>query len=149
MDETPTEEIKAEEVKTEEAAGVAKAPEPEQAAATPAAPPPVESPPAPPRSPSKQNWMLIALIAVSVIALLLLATTICLAVVGEGRFHRGGERFEKSGQRNWGPMMNRDGGGWRGCPWLQKNQNGKVQPPLPTPTPTPQTQPTPPSGQSP
>jgi len=71
MDEAPTEEMKAEETKPED-----KAPEAAPAPAeTPPAPPAVESPAAPPRPPRKENWLLIALIAVSIIAVLLLVST--------------------------------------------------------------------------
>lgn len=142
MDEAPTEEMKAEETKPED-----KAPEAAPAPAeTPPAPPAVESPAAPPRPPRKENWLLIALIAVSIIAVLLLVSTICLAVFNEGGCRRG-ERFEMMEQRmQRGPMMNRDGGGRRGSPWLQEDQNGRVLPPQTIPTPPPQSQPTPPSG---
>jgi hypothetical protein len=159
MDEAPTEEIKAEETKPEESATEDKAPEEKPAAEEttaadekPPAPPAVESPPTGVKPPAKHNWTLIALIAVSIVAILLLAATISMGVTGGGwEHHKGFKKFERSegGQMFRGPMMNRDGGGWRGCPLLQKDQNGKVQPPQATPTPTPQTQPAPPSGQSP
>jgi hypothetical protein len=140
MDEAPTEEIKAEETKPEESATEDKAPEEKPAAEEttaadekPPAPPAVESPPTGVKPPAKHNWTLIALIAVSIVAILLLAATISMGVTGGGwEHHKGFKKFERSegGQMFRGPMMNRDGGGWRGCPLLQKDTAGAAVRPV-------------------
>ncbi len=104
----------------------------------------VEAQPAPAEKVTKKdrNWTLIALIAVSVIAVLLLAATICLAVNGD--FGHDG-RFERFGRPPGpGPMMRQwDGQGqWREGPppWRQQQQGqedtgGQDQPQQSAPTP--------------
>ncbi|MCJ7745681.1 MAG: hypothetical protein MUP40_05260 [Actinobacteria bacterium] len=113
--------------------------------------PPAENPPAD-RPPGKRNWILIALIAVSCVAVLLFASTITLAVTGGCGHHGGHERFERPDNGRMGPMHGRGEGGLRdGSPWRQKNQgnqNKQAQPPQRQPTPqSSQTQPAPPPGQ--
>lgn len=74
-----------------------------------AGPPTVGNPPA--GSLTKQrNWTLIALIAVSCVALLLLGSTITLAVVGDFGGRKAGLRFERPGGPDVGPMQGPDGG---------------------------------------
>lgn len=125
----------------DEKAGEEKAPD----AATekvPAAPgaQAAEYPPAPADKPPKKdnNWTLIALIAVSVVALLLLIATIGLAVTGDFGHNRRFERFERPGGQP-GPMMRFRGEGQRqdGPPWQQRNQDngaGQNQPQQSAPT---------------
>lgn len=83
----------------------------------------VESPPAPVGKPHKKNGngILIALVAVSVVAVLLLAATICLAVTGD--FGRDG-RFEMFEGRPGPPMMRRQPPGQRqdGTPRWRQDQ---------------------------
>lgn len=114
----------------DEKAGEEKAPE---AAAEKAPTAPADKPPR-----KDNNWTLIALIAVSVVALLLLIATIGLAVTGDFGHNRGFERFERPGGKP-GPMMRFKGEGQQqGRPqWQQQNQdNGaeqkQPQPPAPT-----------------
>ncbi len=84
---------------------------------------PVEEKAAEEKPPRKErNWTLIALIAVSIIAVLLLAATIGLAVTGDCDHHGRCDRFERPGGP--GPMMR-----WRdnaqrqgGPPWQQQGQ---------------------------
>lgn len=85
------------------------APEEKPVEVAPAAgPPPVEAPTVenPPAGspPKKRNWTFIALIAVSCVALLLLGSTITLAVVGDFGCQKGGFRFERPDLRDMGPM---------------------------------------------
>lgn len=97
----------------------ASQPEPETVAAAPEPPaggvPGVGSPPAA-GPPKKRNWMLIALIAVSCAALLLLGSTITLAVVGDfGGGRKAGFRFDRPDGLNRAPMEAPDGANCR-CP---------------------------------
>ena len=113
-----------------------------------------EKPPEGGKPPRKLNWMLIALIAVSCVAVLLFASTITLAVTGGCGHHGGHERFERPDNGRMGPLHGRGEGGLRdGPPWRQKNQgnqNKQAQPPQTQPTPqSSQTQPGPPPGQGP
>lgn len=121
----------------EEKAGEEEAPG-TAAETTPAAP--ADKPPL-----KANNWMLIALIAVSVVALLLFIATIGLAVTGDFCHNRGCDRFERPG-RPPGPMMRfRGEGRWQeGPPWQQPDQedgSGQNQPQQSAPT-------APPGGQS-
>ena len=111
-----------------------------------------ERPPEGGKTPRKQNWMLIALIAVSCVAVLLLAATITLAVTeGCGRY-RGHERFERPGNGRMGPMWGPRERRWRdklpGLPENSGTQNQQAQPLQTQPAPqSSQTQP--PAGQGP
>ena len=105
------------------------APEEKPVGAAPAAgPPTVEAPTAenPPAAspPNKRNWTLIALIAVSCVALLLLGSTITLAVVGDFGGQKGGFRFERPGLRDMGPMRGPGDGRLPERPLRQWNNRG-------------------------
>jgi len=114
--------------------------------------PPV--PPAPPAEPyynrplKKKDWMLFALIAVSVIAVLLLAATIALAV---GSCDRNGRRFgnQMQNKRFFGDQQQQQGN--QGMPrfrYTPRNQGQLSQPQAPQTSPSaPQLAPAP--GQSP
>lgn len=111
-----------------------------------------EKPPEGGKPPRKLNWMLIALIAVSCVAVLLLAATITLAVTEGCSYHRGHKRFERPDNGRMGPMWGPGERRWRdGFPGPQENsgtQNQQVQPPQTQPAPqSSQTQP--PAGQGP
>ncbi len=96
------------------------------------------------KSPSKPNWMLIALIVVSCIAVLLLAATITLGVTGGACHHGRCEKSEKFGRRQKGRMHQRGEGGWRdGYPWQQNpgDKGQQAQPPQTQPVQPPQSQP--------
>lgn len=111
-----------------------------------------EKPPTGGKPPRKLNWMLIALIAVSCVALLLLAATITLAVT-EGCGHHGGhERFKRFGEGRMGPMGGPGERPWRhefpGPPESSATQN--QQAPTPQTPPAPLAPPAqPPAGQGP
>lgn len=80
----------------------------------------------PPTNPRGNNWMLIALIAVSSVALLLLASTITLAVVGD--FGGRGRGFKM--ERNFCPMHGPEGGnppGRRDRQWRREESPDRRQ----------------------
>ena len=97
-----------------------------------------KAPDAPAGKPPRKdnNWTLIALIAVSVVALLLFIAVIGLAATGDFCHNRRCDRFERFEGRP-GPMMRFRGEGQRqdgppewqnGPPWQQRNQdNGAEQ----------------------
>ncbi len=100
---------------------------PAEKAATEEIPPVAEKPPAEAPAAVKQhvkhNWMLIALIAVSCVAVFLLIVTLALGA-GLAFNHERGGRFEEFGRRQMGgPMMRGYGEGGRrqGSPWLQQS----------------------------
>jgi hypothetical protein len=97
---------------------------------------------------TKLNWTLIALIAVSCVAVLLLAATITLAVTGGCGRRWGHERFEKFGKGRMGPMWGPGEQRWReglpGQPNSSATQNPQAQPGAPQ-----QAQPVPVPGQGP
>jgi hypothetical protein len=63
--------------------------------------------------PSKQhNWTLIALVAVSILAVLLLASTIVMAVAGDFPCHNGKAGWERQGRQGMGHMQG-EGNQWR------------------------------------
>jgi len=145
MDETPTGGKPPEKAESEATAEI-KADATSQAA-TPA--PPV--PPAPPAEPyynrplKKKDWMLFALIAVSVIAVLLLAATISLAVVGGHGCRMRGQQFEN--QRPFG-NPNQGNQGMPRYRFAPRDQGQQGQPQVPQTTPA-VPQPAPAPGQSP
>jgi len=103
------------------------------------------------RPPGKLNWMLIALIAVSCVAVLLLAATVTLAVKG-GCGHRGcSERSERFGDGRMCPMRGPGESRWReGFPGPPENPGNQQQAQPPQIPPAPQSSQTqPPAGQGP
>ena len=79
------------------------------------------------KAPKKdRNWMQVALIAVSIVAVLLLIATICLAVTGDFGHHG---RFDRFGGPPGRMMRGRGGGQFQDGPrWQQRNQdNGAGQ----------------------
>ena len=148
MDETPTGGKPPEKAESEATAEL-------KAEGTGQAPPPAHTvPPPPPEEPyynrplQKRDWMLFALIAVSVIAVLLLAATISLAVVSRDGRGCGGCRQQFENQR---PFGNPNSPGNQGMPRYRfahrdKGQQGQPEAPQTTPS-VPQPAPAP--GQSP
>ena len=109
---------------------------------TPAAPvAPVETaPPVSGKIPVKRNWTRIALVAVSIVAILLLASTITLAVLGDFGGHHGPEAPSRIGNQPIGPMQGQGYSGQQQTrPVNPGNRNGQTDQ---------QTQPSPPESQS-
>ena len=100
------------------------------------------------RPPEKRNWTLIALIAVSCVAVLLLATMVSLAVTVGVDHQCGHEKFERPGGWDMGPMQRR-GDGRRRDQFPQQPENSATQNPQAQPNTPQQTQPVPAPGQGP
>jgi hypothetical protein len=147
----PTTQIETPPEKPEEAAVEAK-PDEAQASNTP---PPPTPPPVVKKPRRAYNGTEIALIIVSIVAVLLLISTIALAVCGEGRFENRGKfgygrmgQMSRNGQNGWrNNRQQQNGYGPRMMPRFQQQQSAPVPQGLSAPMPQLQTPPTP--GQSP
>lgn len=92
------------------------------------------------KTPVKHNWTRIALVAVSLVAVLLLASTITLAVLGDFGGHHRPEVPGRIGNQPSGPMPGQGYGGQRRTrPLNPGNQSGRTER---------QAQPSPPESQS-
>lgn len=103
----------------------------------PAEKPPTDArPPAPPKpeGSGRHDWTHIALIVLSIVVVILLASTIAMAVTGGYGCHRGHERFEEGFKMNRGPMMRGNGRQFRNFPQNPNNQNQQGQPQQSQPT---------------
>jgi hypothetical protein len=77
-------------------------------------------------APARRNWTKIALVAVSIVAVLLLASTITLAALGDFGGHHGPEATGRIGNQPGGPAQRQGyGGEQRTRPANPGNQNGQ------------------------
>jgi hypothetical protein len=119
MEESPTgSPVQEEQAAPETAAGATAI---ETAPAAPAAP-------SGGKQPAKRNWTLIALVAVSVVAVLLLASTITLAVVGDFGGHDRPGTPAGYGNQPMGPMQQGPGmGNQKGRPGMPQDRGQDQQ----------------------
>jgi hypothetical protein len=108
-----------------------------------AQPPTSAAPPMPPKPAggTMHDWTHIALIVLSIVVVLLLASTIAMAVTGGYGCHRGHEKFERGFQMQRGPMMRGYGRQFRNQVPNNNNQNQQGQPQQSQPTAPSQPQP--------
>jgi|BarGraNGADG00312_1021997.scaffolds.fasta_scaffold01298_2 hypothetical protein len=108
-------------------------------------PPTSATPPAPPKPEGgkKHDWTHIALIVLSIVVVLLLASTVAMAVTGGHGCRRGHQQFEKGFRMNRGPMMRGYGRQWNQNPNNNQNQQGQPQQSQPTAPSQPQQVPIP------
>jgi hypothetical protein len=99
-----------------------------------AQPPTSAAPPLPPKpAGTKHDWTHIALIVLSIVVVLLLASTIAMAVTGGYGCHRGHQKFEEGFRMQRGPMMRGYGRQFRNqIPDNNQNQQGQTQQSQPT-----------------